>query len=113
MKTSVSMYEKLSIYTRYIYTIKGCKKFNAKRLSVADSHLRRLLLRDKKVFKNEKKYTGFPLISAPSVYQILELLGAALIEGGGYFKVSEINNVKCQSFVIFFIQNKNKTNFHY
>ena len=44
-------------------------------------------------------HTVFPLISAPGAYQILNLLGAAVIrgrrwfEGGAYFKVREVNNI--------------------
>ena len=36
-----------------------------------------------------------------------------VFEGGAYFKVPEINNVKCENLVVFFFQNKNETNFHY
>ena len=58
MKASVLTYEKLG-FASGIYTIKGCKKFNAKRVSLADSRLtpksklRRQLLRVKKLSKNE------------------------------------------------------------
>ena len=38
MKASVLTYEKLG-FASGIYTIKGCKKFNAKRVSLADSRL--------------------------------------------------------------------------
>ena len=36
-----------------------------------------------------------------------------LLEGGAYFKVTEISNVKLEDVAVFFFQNKNKTNFHY
>ena len=53
--------------------------------------------------------TVFPLISVFD--EILRLLGPAVIrrqrqlEGGAYFKVGKMNNIKCQKLVIFFIQN--------
>ena len=61
MKASVLTYEKLG-FASSIYTIKGCKKFNAKRVFLADSRLtpksklRRQLLRAKKLSKNEKMH---------------------------------------------------------
>ena len=36
-----------------------------------------------------------------------------LLEGGAYFKVKEINNVKWENLVVLFFQNKNETNFHH
>ena len=56
MKASVLTYEKLC-FVSGVYTIKGCKKFNAKRVSLADSRLtpksklRRKLLRAKKALQ--------------------------------------------------------------
>ena len=32
-----------------------------------------------------------------------------LLEGGAYFKVREMNNIKCQNLLIFFFENKNET----
>ena len=59
MKASVLTYGKLG-FASGIYTTKGCKEFNAKRVSLAVSRLtpkrklRRQLLRAKKLSKNEK-----------------------------------------------------------
>ena len=53
------------------------------------------------------KITIFPLISAGGAYQIWKLSGAALtrgrhlLEGGAYFKVREMDNIKCQNLFIF------------
>ena len=53
------------------------------------------------------KITIFPLINAGGAYQIWKLSGAALtrgrrlLEGGAYFKVREMDNIKCQNLFIF------------
>ena len=35
--------------------------------------------------------------------------GQRLLEGGAYFKVREVYNIKCQNLAIFFFQNKYET----
>ena len=51
--------------------------------------------------------TIFPLISTAHAYYILKLSGSALIrgrrqlEGSAYFKVREMNSIKCQNLLIF------------
>ena len=45
--------------------------------------------------------TIFPLISAPGTYKILKVLGAWLIIGWCFSKLREMNNIKCQNFVIY------------
>ena len=45
--------------------------------------------------------TVFPLISAPRRLLNFETGVWRLLEGGAYFKVREMNNIKCQNFVTF------------
>ena len=35
-----------------------------------------------------------------------------MLSRGAYFKVTETKNIKRESIVVFFFQNKNETNFH-
>ena len=50
-------------------------------------------------------HTVFPLISTLGAYQVLNLFGVAfvrgrpLLEGDAYFKVREMNNIKCQNLI--------------
>ena len=46
------------------------------------------------------------------LFGVARIRGRRYLEGGAYFKVIELNNIKCQS-CHFFIQNKNETNFYH